>query len=83
LCDELAEPDQLRERAHALAREFALSAPLAVRAIRNTLRSSLAESVRSATARERLEQDRLLLTNDFREGVRASSERRPPAFRGN
>ena len=68
--------------AHALAAELALSAPLAVRSIRATLRAGLVERVEAALEREASEQDRLRATEDFREGVTASIERRPPRFQG-
>lgn len=82
LCDRLVEPERLRDEAHALAAEIAASAPLAVRSIRETLRGDLAARIRSATDREKAEQERLRLTEDFREGVRATAERRPPRFQG-
>ena len=82
LCDRLASAERIRVEAQALAGLIATSAPLAVRSIRQTLRGDLAERVRAATERERAEQDRLMQTQDFREGVRAASERRDPEFRG-
>lgn len=82
LCDRLAPLDRLRAEAHALAAEIAASAPLAVESIRETLRADLVERVAAALARERGEQERLAGTEDFREGVRAMAERRPPRFRG-
>jgi len=82
LVDRLVGPDEIRGAAQAMARELAGSAPLAVRAIRATLRAGLVERVRDAMAHEREEQDRLGATADFREGVRASSERREPRFSG-
>ena len=82
LCDRLAGADALADEALALAVEIAGSAPLAVRSIRETLRGHLAEEIRGVLAREASEQARLRATEDFREGVRAMSERRPPAFRG-
>jgi 2-(1,2-epoxy-1,2-dihydrophenyl)acetyl-CoA isomerase len=82
LCDRLAKNDSLRTEAHAFAAEIAASAPLAVRAIRETMRGDLAAMVRAATAREKIEQERLSMTSDFREGVRALAERRTPRFRG-
>jgi 2-(1,2-epoxy-1,2-dihydrophenyl)acetyl-CoA isomerase len=82
LCDRLAADDQIREQARALAGELALSAPLAVRSIRATLRAGLVERVEAALEREATEQDRLRESEDFREGVTASMERRPPQFQG-
>jgi enoyl-CoA hydratase/carnithine racemase len=82
LGDRLASTEELRAAAHELAAELAASAPLAVRSIRQTLRSDLAERVRVATEREAAEQGRLMKTDDFREGVRAASERRAPKFSG-
>jgi 2-(1,2-epoxy-1,2-dihydrophenyl)acetyl-CoA isomerase len=46
------------------------------------MRGDLAGLVRAATDREAAEQDRLRTTSDFREGVRATAERRPPRFQG-
>ncbi|TMC07428.1 MAG: enoyl-CoA hydratase/isomerase family protein [Chloroflexi bacterium] len=82
LCDRLAPAEELRAQAHALAAEIAGSAPLAVRSIRETMRGDLAERVRAALVRERAEQERLNRTDDFREGVRATAERREPRFGG-
>jgi enoyl-CoA hydratase/carnithine racemase len=80
LCDRLAPASELRAEAHALAAEIAGSGPLAVEAIRATMRADLAERIERAAAHERAEQDRLSATSDFREGVRAMAERRPPRF---
>jgi 2-(1,2-epoxy-1,2-dihydrophenyl)acetyl-CoA isomerase len=82
LCDRLAGEEDLRATAHALAAEIAASAPLAVRSIRATMRGELAERVRVATEREGSEQAELFATDDFREGVRATAERRAARFTG-
>jgi enoyl-CoA hydratase/carnithine racemase len=82
LGDRLAPAGELRATAHGLAAEIAALAPLAVRSIRRTLRGELAERVRVATEREAADQGRLMQTADFREGVRAASERRAPRFIG-
>lgn len=82
LADRLVERDDVRSAAHALAREVAISAPLAVRSIRTTLRGDLADEVEAAVAHEHREQDRLQRTADFAEGSRAMAERRTPEFRG-
>ncbi len=82
LADRLASLDQLETEAHAWAREIAISAPLAVRSIRQTLRGDLADQVEAATAHEASEQARLRETDDFVEGTRAMAERREPEFKG-
>jgi enoyl-CoA hydratase/carnithine racemase len=82
LADRLAPLEQVREAAHEMAADIAVSGPLALHSIRETMRGHLAAAVREATARERAEQDRLTVTDDFREGVRAMNERRPPEFTG-
>ena len=82
LADRLAPLADLRAAACALATEIAASAPLAVASIRETMRGDLADRVRLATEREQAEQDRLRRTSDWREGVQAMSERRPPNFTG-
>ncbi len=82
LCDRLVSSDRLREAAVALAEEIAASSPLAVRAIRQTMRGNLADRIREATGREAAEQAKLFATSDFREGVSAAAERRTPRFTG-
>ena len=82
LCDRLVPPERLRDEAHALARAIAISAPLAIRSIRETLRGTLAADIRSATDREKAEQERLQKTDDWREGTKAMAERREPDFKG-
>ena len=82
LCDRLAAEEQLRDEAYALAREISASAPLAVRAIRETMRGDLADRVRAATEREHAQQAPLFASEDFQEGVRASAERETPRFTG-
>lgn len=72
----------IRPLATELAAEIAAAAPLAVRSIRETMRAGLPERVEAATAREDAEQARLRETADFREGIRASGERREPRFEG-
>jgi enoyl-CoA hydratase/carnithine racemase len=80
LADRLAEQDTLRATARELAGQIAAAAPLAVRAIRATMRSGLADRVRAAMAVELAEQEPLSRTADFAEGVRAYAEHRPPNF---
>ncbi len=80
LIDELVPAEELRAATTALAAEIAAAAPLGVEATRATLRGELAEAVRRQTEHERAEQDRLMATADFREGIRAVAERRPGNF---
>jgi enoyl-CoA hydratase/carnithine racemase len=82
LCDRLVPADSLREAAHTLAAEIAVSAPLAMRSIRETMRGDLAARVKAAAAREWAEQERLAMTDDFSEGLKATAERRTPRFSG-
>ena len=82
LADKLASLDDLREVAHGLAREIAISAPLAVRSIRRTLRGDLGGLVEAATAHAATEQAWLRETADFKEGNKAMAERREPKFTG-
>jgi len=82
LCDRLVPTDRLRQEAIELAQDIAISSPLAVKAIRRTMRGELAERVREATAHEDAEQAKLFGTQDFHEGVSAAAERRPPRFSG-
>jgi enoyl-CoA hydratase/carnithine racemase len=80
LADRLTE--DLRGGAHELAAEIALAAPLAVRAIRATMRAGVVDRVRAAMERELSEQQKLWPTADFAEGVKAVAERRPARFEG-
>ena len=82
LVDAVVPADRLLEEATALAREIAANAPLALRSTRATLRAGLAEAVRNRTEHERAEQDRLMQTADFREGIKAVAERRAGNFTG-
>ena len=82
LCDRLVETDAIRSTAHALAREIAGSAPLAVRSIRGTMRAPLLADLQAALDHEKSEQDRLRKSSDFREGIQANAERRDPNFTG-
>jgi enoyl-CoA hydratase/carnithine racemase len=82
LADVLVPQEEVRPAALALAAEIAENAPLAVTATQATLRAGLADRVQKATEHELAEQSRLRATDDFKEGVKAMSERRVPNFAG-
>jgi len=82
LCDRLVPRDHLETEGMAFATSLASSGPLAVLAIRATMREGLVEQVGAALVHEAKVQAKLATTSDFREGVRASAERRPPNFTG-
>jgi 2-(1,2-epoxy-1,2-dihydrophenyl)acetyl-CoA isomerase len=80
LCDRLVPLEQVRDEAYAIAADIATSAPLAVRAIRQTMRAGLSDRFRAAAAHETEVQTSLASTWDLTEGVRAARERRAPRF---
>jgi len=82
LADVLVPQDEVRAAALALAAEIAENSPLGLIATRATMRGNLADRVREATDRELAEQTRLRKTDDFKEGVKATAERRLPIFTG-
>jgi len=82
LVDRCVARDDVRAEALRLAAEIAAAAPLAVVAVRATLRRGLADRVEAALTRELDEQARLAATDDAREGIEAVFGRREPAFRG-
>jgi enoyl-CoA hydratase/carnithine racemase len=82
LSDRLAPQAEVRDAAHRFAAQIALSGPLAVPAIKQTMRGDLGTRVRAALEVELREQRVLQGTDDFREGIRATAERRTPDFQG-
>ena len=82
LADMLVGQSEVLSSAMALATEIAQSAPLAVMSMRETLRRGLVDAIESATERELVEQEWQRRTGDFTEGVKATSERRLPDFKG-
>ncbi|HVD84317.1 MAG TPA: enoyl-CoA hydratase/isomerase family protein [Bradyrhizobium sp.] len=74
--------DQVRAEAIKLAQEIAECSPLGLLATRATMRAGLADRVMAATTHELAEQTRLRATEDFKEGVKATEQRRVANFRG-
>jgi enoyl-CoA hydratase/carnithine racemase len=82
LADRCVPAASVRAAAVELADEIAAAAPLAVAAVRATLRRGLVDRVRSALDHELEEQARLVATDDAREGMSAVFSRRHPTFHG-
>jgi enoyl-CoA hydratase/carnithine racemase len=81
LCDRVVD-DDVRGAALEVATAIAGSAPLSLASIRSTMRRRLVADVSAALDTEAAAQAALLGTADFKEGVRASIERRAPEFEG-
>ena len=82
LANELVPQDQVRPAAMKLAAEIAECSPLGLVSTRATMRAGLADRVLAATNHELIEQNRLRVTDDFKEGVKAVAERRAANFKG-
>jgi enoyl-CoA hydratase/carnithine racemase len=82
LASELVPQDQVRSAAMKLAGEIAECSPLGLVSTRATMRAGLADRVLAATNQELVEQNRLRVTEDFKEGVKATAERRVANFKG-
>lgn len=74
--------DQVRSEAMKLANEIAECSPLGLISTRATMRAGLADRVLAATNHELAEQNKLRATEDFKEGVKATNERRVANFKG-
>jgi len=82
LCRRAVPSSEVLETATALAEQIAQSAPLAVRAIKKTLRTAGEEDVESVLQREAMAQAILSQTQDAAEGIQAQMARRTPEFKG-
>jgi enoyl-CoA hydratase len=82
LVNAVVEPEQLEERARALAEEIAARAPLAVRSTKRLLVEAQRDPVEQAMARETEALVELVQTGDMREAFAAFREKRPASFSG-
>lgn len=82
LADVLVPQAEVRAAALKLAAEIAENSPLGLVATRNSMRGDLADRVLKSTEHELQEQTRLRKTDDFKEGIKATAERRLPNFTG-
>jgi len=82
LANVLVPQEQVRAEAMKLAQEIAECSPLGLVSTRATMRAGLADRVLAATNHELVEQTKLRATEDFKEGVKATAERRVANFRG-
>lgn len=82
LIDRMADDGQVEAAAQDMARQIADNAPLALVAVRQTLRAGQDDAIAAALAHEHAEQTRLKGTADYAEGVASVFERRPAHFTG-
>src|SRR5437763_643264 len=82
LANELVPQDQVTSAAMKLAGEIAECSPRGLVSTRATMRAGLADRVMAATNHELAEQTRLRATEDFKEGVKATEQRRAANFKG-
>lgn len=82
LANVLVPQDQVRAEAFKLANEIAENSPLGLMSTRATMRAGLADRVKAQTDHELAEQTWLRNTEDFKEGVKATEERRTANFNG-
>ena len=81
LVDYLVASSDILKKANEFAAEIASSAPMAVESIRSTLKGNIADQVEEIVAWELSEQIRLQSSDDFKEGIAASLERREAKFK--
>jgi enoyl-CoA hydratase/carnithine racemase len=82
LVNRVVEPAELLEATLAIARRIAGNGPIAVRQAKQAIHRGLQMSLWDALAFEIEAYNRLVPTEDRREGVRAFNERRKPVFQG-
>lgn len=78
----LCPPEKLLEETLAVAARIAQNAPLSVRQAKRAIAAGLQTDLRSGLALELEAYDKLVGTEDRREGIRAFNEKRKPRFSG-
>ncbi|UCH28642.1 MAG: enoyl-CoA hydratase/isomerase family protein [Myxococcales bacterium] len=79
---DVCEPDELHDRAAALAAELASKAPIAVAGILEAVIESGPKSLEEGLALEYAALERAITSEDMQEGVMAFLQKREPKFRG-
>ena len=82
LVNRLCEPQKVVQEALQVAERMSSLAPLAVRQAKQAIRQGLHRDLASAMQLEIAAYNRLVGTDDRREGMRAFNEKRTPKFRG-
>ncbi|MEQ8179200.1 MAG: enoyl-CoA hydratase-related protein [Amphiplicatus sp.] len=82
LVNRIAEAGKAREEALAWAEGLVQRAPLALAATKRAFRAAAQDGLRNAHAYEAMLQNRLLASEDCREGVAALMSKRKPEFKG-
>jgi len=82
LADKIADKKLLMNKAIELSQDINASGPLGIKAIRKTINEGLADEIEKIVEKEANEQNKLRETLDFKEGIKASIERRKPDFTG-
>jgi len=81
LADYFVDKNKLMNKAKELSKLINTSGPLGIESIRNTINQGLSEEISKAVIREATEQNRLKDTQDFKEGIKASMNRKEPNFK--
>jgi enoyl-CoA hydratase len=82
IANRLADDDDFDSVVDELAGQIAASGPVAVRALKHTLRGTFERSIDDAVEREAAAQKMTFTTADAKEGIQAIQEKRTPKFTG-
>ncbi len=80
LINQIVPADTLLEQALALAEVIAANSPLAVQAVKAHISAGIAEATLARELAEQAQGDKVRLSTDFTEGVRAFLEKRAPKY---